>query len=376
MSRQRLIQERPFKWALGQLSAMIPFILVANDVACAPKEPPRTPTDSTAVVRTVSEGPVTLTLSADRGELPFSDSAEVWIELTAERNTTIVLDDYEQAVAKTGREFEFRLHRIAEASAAPTSDGKLRWSRRFRIEFFLPGEYELPAAEVRYFVQGESGTPDGADSSASSTEGKRVATEPLKIIAADAPGAAPSPEELAKIKTLPPVELREPWTVWTWAAAAAIATGVVLAAVLIARGSRGKFGAEPALSPDEWYRRQIAALLADELVPQGLIHEFYYRLSDVLRGYIERRFEVAAREMTTEEFLVQARRDARFGSDATSGLEAFMTACDLVKYARQRAGTAETHALLKAAGAFVERTRPAPTNAAAHSAGDSWERAA
>jgi hypothetical protein len=106
-----------------------------------------------------------------------------------------------------------------------------------------------------------------------------------------------------------------------------------------------------------WARQQIAALVADKLIPQGRVQEFYYRISGIVRGYIERRYEVLAMEMTTEEFLTAAATDARFGERATTELNRFLGACDLVKYARHEPASAEADALLQTAGEFVERTR-------------------
>ena len=76
-----------------------------------------------------------------------------------------------------------------------------------------------------------------------------------------------------------------------------------------------------------------------------------------MRGYIERRFDVSAPEMTTEEFLAAAACDSRFGSGTTDELKRFLTACDLVKYACHLPATVEADAALNAAADFVEHTR-------------------
>ena len=56
----------------------------------------------------------------------------------------------------------------------------------------------------------------------------------------------------------------------------------------------------------------LPALVTEDLIARGLIQEFHYRTSGIVRGYIERRFGVSAPEMTTEEFLTAAAADARF----------------------------------------------------------------
>jgi len=109
---------------------------------------------------------------------------------------------------------------------------------------------------------------------------------------------------------------------------------------------------------DVWARRLIAALIAENLLERGAAQEFHYRVSYILRGYIERRFDVSAGEMTTEEFLNAIVSDRRFGSDVTTELHPFMIACDLVKYARHQPTPEESMTALRATEAFVERTIP------------------
>lgn len=79
--------------------------------------------------------------------------------------------------------------------------------------------------------------------------------------------------------------------------------------------------------------------------------------SAIVRGYIERRFGVSAPDMTTEEFLATAGGDARFEAEHTASLNAFLTSCDLVKYARHEPTSLEADQAVKTAIAFVEQTR-------------------
>jgi hypothetical protein len=97
--------------------------------------------------------------------------------------------------------------------------------------------------------------------------------------------------------------------------------------------------------------------VADDLVQKGRVREFYYRVSGIVRGYIERRFDIRAPEMTTEEFLASAASDRRFRTVVTEQLDCFLRACDLVKYACREPRSEESDTVLRTAGGFVERTR-------------------
>ena len=107
----------------------------------------------------------------------------------------------------------------------------------------------------------------------------------------------------------------------------------------------------------EWARRELAKLIAQRLVERRLLQEFHYRISYIVRGFIERRFGVWAGEMTTQEFLQAAVADARFGPQTTEQLHHFMDTCDMVKYARHEPTTAESGAVLRATESFIDRNR-------------------
>jgi len=84
---------------------------------------------------------------------------------------------------------------------------------------------------------------------------------------------------------------------------------------------------------------------------------FIVAVSDVLRCYIEGRFELHAPSRTTEEFLLEAAVVDSGLADRTDSLELFLTQCDLVKYARHRPSLEQAVGMLDSAGTFVEETR-------------------
>src|SRR5262245_9376986 len=59
----------------------------------------------------------------------------------------------------------------------------------------------------------------------------------------------------------------------------------------------------PVLTPFDLALQALRRLLDDQLIDRGLPDEFYTRLSDIVRHYLEGRFQLHAPEQTTEEFL-------------------------------------------------------------------------
>jgi hypothetical protein len=92
--------------------------------------------------------------------------------------------------------------------------------------------------------------------------------------------------------------------------------------------------------------------------PVGL-DAWYVALSDVVRVYLEGRFQLRAPELTTEEFLAVARRTPDLGESHRDLLGSFLERCDQVKFAGWRPGSTESLEVLGAARSFVADTRPA-----------------
>jgi hypothetical protein len=88
-------------------------------------------------------------------------------------------------------------------------------------------------------------------------------------------------------------------------------------------------------------------------------YRFCSLVSDVLRGYVEERFDLRAPERTTEEFMEELRSSPKLHGDHKSLLEDFLSRCDLVKFARFEPTLPELEALLGSALRFVDETSPA-----------------
>ena len=68
------------------------------------------------------------------------------------------------------------------------------------------------------------------------------------------------------------------------------------------------------------------------------VEEFYTRLSDIVRRYLEGQLGLRAPERTTEEFLYEVSRDHALSAEHKELLGAFLQESDLVKFARFRPG--------------------------------------
>jgi hypothetical protein len=89
----------------------------------------------------------------------------------------------------------------------------------------------------------------------------------------------------------------------------------------------------------------------------GQYKRFYYALSEILKRYMERRFEFDAVEQTTTELLASMRAHKLPMRDE---ITRFFARCDLIKYAKTVPSSEEAERALEQLRDFVARTKPAP----------------
>ena len=160
--------------------------------------------------------------------------------------------------------------------------------------------------------------------------------------------AAPTAEDIRDIRG--PIYILPAW----------VLPALIAGAVLIALGIYG--------SRRRRRNRTVWVLLPHELALQRLedigalmrparAREFSTAASDIVRQYIEQRFNVTATRRTTEEFL----RDLLGSSDAALAqhqglLGEFLHQCDVVKFAAQSLTQRNMESLRESARAFVLAT--------------------
>ena len=108
------------------------------------------------------------------------------------------------------------------------------------------------------------------------------------------------------------------------------------------------------MSPRERAIKELAILLAKDLVGKHKVKEFYLQLTMIVRRYIERAHKVRAPEQTTEEFLAAVSADAQFSPAVVDRLKAFLQAADLVKFAAYDPSESDIERATVTARTYVE----------------------
>jgi hypothetical protein len=109
--------------------------------------------------------------------------------------------------------------------------------------------------------------------------------------------------------------------------------------------------------PRDPYEEAIEALKAlDAQRKQLEAKPLTFRLSEVLRVYVERRFELPAMELTGEEFLREAAEHKFFRNHYDDLLKEFIDRSDMVKYSRESIDGEGLLLLMNSAKHFVRDT--------------------
>jgi len=92
------------------------------------------------------------------------------------------------------------------------------------------------------------------------------------------------------------------------------------------------------------------------LIAKGLVKEYYYRITNILRHYIEDRFGFLAPERTTEEFLTEMAHTNQLDATHKILIQEFLERCDMVKYAKYGPSNLEIKETYDAAKRFIDET--------------------
>lgn len=156
------------------------------------------------------------------------------------------------------------------------------------------------------------------------------------------------------------------WGIFRWVLLAVLLAGVGVAGYYLItylqsrkREEEGKVVmSEPLRPADEVALEKLDAIKEKKIWQQGQVKEYYTQLTDVVREYIARRFEVSSVEQTSDETLRAMRGLLGDKKELYESLREMLTLADLVKFAKWTATPDENEKSLRSAYTFVKETTP------------------
>lgn len=332
-------------------------LLCMSMTACHSSKDSKSSTN--AITRSAGDGPVKLNVTLTSDEVQINEPLRLSIEVITEPGATLIDSDYTHVLAQSDQRFEFQVLPVDGREEKRKNDGTQITRYDYDLTFFLPGEFQLPPVEISFIQSAVAHDTENhtTEKPPKTSSVQTVQTESITVTAIEPVEEALSEADLRIITRLDPVDLPAPWEKWWWFIAIGILAIVVLVLITLRRRKQDTPPVVIEIPAHVWAKQRLAELVAENLIARGMVQPYYYRISGIVRGYIERRFHVSAPEMTTEEFLISASSDPRFIGEIASELAQFMNACDLVKYARHQPGLEESETVLHAAEGFVDHTR-------------------
>jgi hypothetical protein len=294
----------------------------------------------TGIEKKFERGPISVRIHLDKKEATIAERLNLTLEVISE-------EDYEVRLPAFGEKLEqFGIVDYRTPQPELVEDNKTRQSRSYVLEPFLSGEYVIPPMKVEFWKK------DEADGQRHELETEAIKVNITSLLAEDLANL-----EIHDIEG--PVELPRVKIASDPAFIIAIITLLILvSALIIWLLSRRRQAAPVVRMPaHEIAYRQLEQLIAENLPEKGQIKEFYQRISDILRHYIENRFGLHAPEQTTEEFLAALGADTTLAPSHKTLLKHFLQHCDLVKFAKHEPTAEDIQQTFNSCKNFIAETR-------------------
>jgi len=213
------------------------------------------------------------------------------------------------------------------------------WTGRYTLALFGVGDVVLPPWTVK--VQ--------ADTSVTA-----VHTDSLRFFVASVLDDSLAAADIRDLK--PQQDVRVPLPLWVWILAAAVLLTILVVWWIRRRRSRRVVVAPlaPPVSAQQWALTELAHLENRKLPLDGKFKEHHVRLSEILRGYLERapQFGFTALEQTSAEILRELRQ-REYKQDVQDELARLCEEADLVKFAKHEPSVDECDEALERVRHFV-----------------------
>ncbi len=231
-----------------------------------------------------------------------------------------------------------------------TDDGQIRSIQTYRLQPAASGSQAIPPILIEFIDRrpGQKPAPDGEDAYELLTP--RVDFEVQSVLPASASAEMRPP--LGQLPPIGPSPLRRA----TWGLLVLILLGLVASPFLIFAWRKRRTVLRRR-SAYEIARGRLDRLMSAPIPQSSAIDAFIVELSDIIRRYLEDRFDLRAPELTTEEFLDVVSESKELSMDHRQLLRDFLNQADLVKFAGIKPSEEVVRLMLAAADRFLDETR-------------------
>ncbi len=278
--------------------------------------------------------PVKLKAFVDKTSIFIGDKIKYTVKVKANNGVELQLPEFGDNLAEfTIRDF---------GSSKGGFWGTRTLTQWYLLDIYETGEFSIPGAIVKYRLAGKE-------------EWKELNTDEISVVVMSVLDKDDKEPEIRDIKG--PVSYRD----WTFFFIILSAIPVIIAILILIRylvnRKKMRVASAPPVPAHEIAIKALNQLMKQKYIETGETQQHYFELSNIVRHYLENRFQLKAPEMTTEEFLSILRSSSVLNIDQKNLLREFLSHCDMVKFAKYIPEDIENNSSYDFAKKLIDQTK-------------------
>lgn len=276
-----------------------------------------------------------------RTEVVIADTFGLWVSASVPQDATFEYPNW-----SSGSIGAFSIHSLGQ----PVEDsyqGQQQFLQRLTIQAFDTGRMLVGPVEVNYQFEGDTLQTVSSDS---------IYVQVLLREPIDSNKVYDIYEPLS-VKYTFKERLQDPfWKNIIIALAVLLVLAIAIVIWLILRKRKEKVDEGSKLPAHEIAFRKLQKLEQDKIWQKGKVKEYYSDLTNIVREYLENRYDIHAMEETTNEILDQISK-AEMEAGSRDRMQDLLNLSDMVKFAKEEPGPHDHQRSLENAREFVKETR-------------------
>lgn len=324
------------------IAGFLSFVLAAGilfaNIGCQKTKNSTSDAKKFEIDKKYERGPLTAHVRIDKSKITIADTITLELEASIEPKYDVNMPKVNEALANFGI--------VDWKNLGDKLDDKNNVVRtyQYRLEPFLSGTFPIPAFTFEFHDVNDP------------NENHQLATEPVDIEVASLLGDQRANLKISDIEGVVGIPKQASF-LWVWVLSVSVIIIAVGGVIIYFKRKHVKELVRIFKPAHEIAYERLRVLIGQNLIETGKIKEFYEGISDILRHYIEHRFDLRAPERTTEEFLFEIQYTDVLSKSDKESLAEFLNNCDMVKFAKYNPEKEQIQAAFDLVKNFIEKTK-------------------
>ncbi|MBT3242530.1 MAG: hypothetical protein HN352_05230 [Bacteroidetes bacterium] len=280
---------------------------------------------------------VTVKSSIDTTQILIGDQVNILLEIDQPKEKNLAFPVFKDTLVKM-----LEVLNVSGIDTVQANDGRIQLRQRLLVTSFDTGFYIIPSF---YFVDQET------------RDSFRTEALPLEVFTLE----IDTTKGITDIKLPYDVPLTF-LDILPYIIVGLLLIGLIILILYIRHKRKQKpepvaVRVKPAEPAHLWALRSLDALVNEKLWQKGKIKLYHSRISEIIRFYIEYRFNTPAMEQITSEILIACEKNDSISDELTHKLGELLELSDLVKFAKWAPVPDENERSLEIAYDFVLKTK-------------------